>query len=102
MDKVALARLLDQWAAGTVGAAAVKAAAEAALAEPAGDPALAEAIAALDLLDVHLLTAADVPALRALLDGGDLAAWQRYLAAIDLSARSRQLRKDPFYKPFCR
>src|SRR5207237_939140 len=66
-----------------------------------------EAMAELDLLAVHLLTAEDAPELLSLLRAapGDepaaLAGWQAHRDAIDRAARSRRLRKDPLYRPFC-
>ena len=65
-----------------------------------------EVLAELDLLAVHLLTVDDAPALEALLDaaaGEERAALARYRLhrdAIDRRARSRTLRRDPFYRPF--
>ena len=97
-------RLLEAWQAGSVTAPAVKAWAQAAVVE--GDAVLAELQAELDLLDVYLLTAEDVPALVALLDGQEvraaLDAWLAYQRTIDLDARSKALKRDPFYRDFCR
>ena len=66
------------------------------------DEVVAEALFDLDLLPVHLLTPADVPALLALVEGGDLEGWRRYREAIDLDARSKELRRVPLYRNFCR
>ncbi len=102
--EVALADLLRRWQSGAVGPAEVKRWAEE---QPATrdlpDP-LREVLAALDLLEVHLLTVEDVPALLALAAGGEgaVATWRAYRDAIDLDARSKKLRKIPFYRPFCR
>ncbi|HEX2569680.1 MAG TPA: hypothetical protein VH877_08990 [Polyangia bacterium] len=66
-----------------------------------------EVVEELDLLMVHLLTPEDVPALLRLLaapPGASAAAvedFRRYCAAIDRPSRSRKLRKDPLYSPFC-
>jgi hypothetical protein len=113
MDRTLVTReeigdVLRRWGAGSIDPPGVKRW----LAEAGGvaagqtlDAGAREALAALDLLEVHLLTAEDVPALRALLDGGDERAverWVRYRDGIDLTARSRALRKSPFYRAFCR
>jgi hypothetical protein len=96
--------MLDRWERGEIGPLGVKH--WLAEAEPGGDPLLAELLAELDLLEVYLLTAEDVPALRALLAATDLdealAGWAGHRDAIDLDARSRALKKDRFYRPFCR
>lgn len=66
-----------------------------------------EVLEELDLLMVHLLTPEDVPALLELLATPPAAGaaaiehFRRYRAAIDRPARSRKLRKDPLYSPFC-
>ncbi|MSP61455.1 MAG: hypothetical protein EXR72_14130 [Myxococcales bacterium] len=102
----AIAALLRRWQAGAVGPEEVKRFAEAALERPPSGAAEREALCDLDLLEVHLLTADDAPALLALLDGGgsadSLAAWRRHRAGIDLDARSKMLRRNKFYRPFCR
>ena len=68
-----LAALLRRWQAGSVAAPAVKQWAESA--RGAGDAVVHELLADLELLQVHLLTSDDVPALLAALDGtSDLAA----------------------------
>ena len=91
---------LERWRAGGIDAASLKRWVESV---PRGEDEVArEALAELDLLEVHLLTVDDVPALHALLASGDLSAWRRYRAAIDLDARSKRLRRDPLYRPFCR
>ena len=119
-----LAAQLRRWMAGELGAPALQAFAEAArraqrgpaalpqapgAERPVDDPAaeaLAEALADLDLLAVHLLCPEDAPALLALCEAADppaaLERWRRHRQAIDLDARSRRLRGDPFYRPFCR
>ena len=101
--EAALADLLRRWQAGAIDPAGVKRWAESQAGARASDP-IREAIAALDLLEVHLLTVEDVPALLALCAGGDqaVASWRSYRDAIDLDARSKKLRKNPFYRPFCR
>lgn len=110
-----VAAWLKAWAAGELFPEALQALAERALAEPAGGPAagdrdapLAEALADLDLLGVHLLTPEDVPALLALLSAGEaegaaaVEAWRRYRDGLDLDRRSRRLRQQRYYRPFCR
>jgi len=103
---------LSAWQEGALSAAELAAWAEARELDPQArtdvedDAERDEALADLALLAVHLLTPEDVPALRALLEDTDVAAatsaWHRHREAIDLDARSRRLRKDPFYRPFCR
>jgi hypothetical protein len=108
LTRDAIAAALRRWQAGSVDAAGMKAWLEAAGGVQAGaglDVAAREAIEAIDLLEVHLLTPEDVPALLALLDGGDEAAVARFAAyrdAIDLDGRSRALKRNRFYRPFCR
>lgn len=100
-----IAAILRRWESGAVTAAQLKEWLDAARALD-GDRAAASVLAELDLLEIHLLTGADVPALFDLLnsDGSATAVgkWATYRDAIDLDARSRQLKKDKFYKPFCR
>ena len=65
-----------------------------------------QVLAELDMLDMNLLTSADVAALRRfLLDSGDfdlsLETLEQELAARDLSDRMMALREDPLYAPFC-
>lgn len=66
-----------------------------------------EALAELDLCAVHLVVPDDVPVFRRLLQAPPgatrtLVDWLRaYIAAIDRPTRSRRLKKDPFYRPFC-
>lgn len=102
--RAAIAARLVAWRDGALDAAALQKWAEQALAASArmGDEVVAEALADLDLLHVHLLTPADVPALLALLERSDLEAWRRHRDGIDLDARSRELRRVPLYRPFCR
>jgi hypothetical protein len=98
--------LLALWRDGALGPAELKAA----IAGKDGADAIAhEALAELDLMEVHLLTPDDVPALCELLGTDDPAAaddaiarWARHRDAIDLDARSRALKKTPFYRAFCR
>lgn len=95
--------MLDRWAAGQITAPEVKAWVD----RVAGaDPIVRELLAELDLLEVYLLTPEDVPALLAFLGSADVTAgldeWTRYRDAIDLDERSRRLKRDKFYKPFCR
>ncbi len=110
-----IATILGRWRDGALDAPGVKAWLEGAggvaalhsgTRSPASAlaPAAREALDALDLLEVHLLTADDVPALLALLHGGAgaIASWTRYRDAIDLDARSRTLKRNRFYRPFCR
>jgi hypothetical protein len=96
------ARLAD-WAAGRLDAPALKTWVSSVT---SSDPAAREVLAELDLLEVSLLTPEDVPALRALLAADDVRAAARafdeHKAAIDLDARSRRLKRNPFYRPFCR
>jgi hypothetical protein len=95
-----LAAQLERWRAGALDAASLKRWVESV---PDGEDEVArEALAELDLLEVHLLTTDDVPALRALLQSGDLATWNSYRRGIDLDARSKRLKRDPLYRPFCR
>ena len=66
-----------------------------------------ELLAELDLLLVHLLTVEDVAAMLTLLVApagqGAVAveAFRAYRASVDRRARSRLLKKDPRYRPFC-
>lgn len=96
--------LLLGWLGGEVNASAVKE--FVAGAADGGDPTLRELLRELDLLEVYLLTPDDVPALLRFLDEPDpdaaMAAWSRYRDAIDLDARSRALKRNKFYRPFCR
>ena len=95
---------LEHWSAERWTAAELKAWVEAVRAD--GDALVAELLAELDLLEVFLLTPNDVPALVAALHAADaseaLAAWARYKEALDLDARSKALKRDRFYRPFCR
>ena len=102
-----LSALLLRWQAGDASAAEVKAFAEAASGRDAPrDEILHEVVAELDVLEVHLLTVEDVPALLAFLAATDFAAardtWTRHRDAIDLDARSKRLKKIDLYRPFCR
>ena len=71
-----------------------------------GDAIVKEVLAEVDLLEVSLLTRDDVPALQAFLHAASLAdatrEWTLYKSRIDLDARSKALRRDRFYRPFCR
>ena len=71
-----------------------------------GDAIVKEVLAEVDLLEVSLLTRDDVPALRVFLHAASLADatrdWALYKSRIDLDARSKALRRDRFYRPFCR
>ena len=102
-----LAALLGRWAAGAATPQEVKALASGAVATDAPrDETLHEVLAELDVLEVHLLTDEDVPALIAFLSSEDFAAgrsaWTRYRDAINLDKRSKKLKKIEFYRPFCR
>lgn len=106
-----IAAQVARWRDGALDASALRQWAEAAWlgagtgAGDGGEPpdeVVAEVLADLDLLQVHLLTPADAPALLAVLSSGDLDAWRRYRSAIDLDARSRELRRVPLYRAFCR
>lgn len=103
VDAGAVEAVLARWVAGELGAAEVQAWAGSVV---GADASVREVLAELDLLAVFLLTPEDVPALRALLAAPDpaagLDAWTRYRDAIDLDERSRRLKRDKFYKPFCR
>ena len=110
-----LIQLLERWAHKELNAAAVSAWVAARWPRPdvsfsdrEGELSVArEVLDELDLLMVHLLTEEDVPALLELLaappDAGAAAVehFRRYRAAIDRPTRSRKLRKDPLYSPFC-
>jgi hypothetical protein len=100
-----VAALLERWRDARVNASGVKEWVAAA-GSAHDDAVVREVLAELDLLEVYLLTPEDVPALLRFLDEPDLdaglAAWSRYRDAIDLDARSRQLKRDRFYRPFCR
>jgi hypothetical protein len=95
---------LRRWREGRVNASGLKAWLEGA--QPGRDPTVKEVLADLDVLEVHLLTPDDVPALLRFLDEEDhqegLRAWVSYRDGIDLDARSRALKRDRFYRPFCR
>jgi hypothetical protein len=104
VSRADVATLLHGWMEGRVNAAGVKEWVE--RSGDGGDPIVREVLHELDLLEVYLLTAEDAPALLAFLharsfDEG-LQAWTRYREAIDLDARSRALKKNRFYRPFCR
>ena len=115
LTRAAVLAVLERWRRGELDAAAVAewagaawTAEDAAFDDEQGDLSLArETLFALDLLGVHLLTPDDIPALTALLgcpSGGEpqaLANFARYRDAIDRQARSRELKRDPFYRPFC-
>ena len=105
-SRAEIAGQLRRWTEGALAASELRAWAEARRWGPGveehDDAVVVEALGDLDLLAVHLLTPDDVPALLSLLDGGDLAAWRAHLAAIDVGARARKLRRDPLYQPFCR
>jgi hypothetical protein len=102
--------LLD-WEAGRVSASEVHGWAEGHYAvahtEPE-DEVVNEVLARLDMLDVNLVVAADVTALKRLLDAqpaGLTEALNEYGAcveSIDLSRRRRELAGDPLYGRFCR
>lgn len=108
IDRRAIVDALRGWQRGALDAAGLKGWLHGQGGTGAGahlDAAAREALAAIDLLEVHLLTVEDVPALLALLDGEDaiaVARFERYRDGIDLDARSRALRKNAFYRPFCR
>ena len=112
VSRAAIVAQLRAWASGDLDAAALKAWVEGVRSD---DPGPREALAELDLLEVHLLTPDDAAALIALVDSDDTdetnqmnqtgianSAWSRHRAAIDLDLRSRALRKNPLYRPFCR
>ena len=97
-----VARKLRAWADGALDAAALKSWVESVRTD---EPGPREALAEMDLLEVHLLTPDDAAALLALVESDDpaaAAAWARHRASIDLDSRSRALRKNPLYRPFCR
>ena len=99
--------LLRRWQSGDATAADVKSFAEAAAGRDAPrDEVLHEVLAELDILEVHLLTPDDVPALVTFLSrahfAAGLAEWTRHRNAIDLDLRSKRLKKLDFYRPFCR
>lgn len=110
-----LVQLLERWQRKEIDAAAVYAWVQArwsgqdlSFTDREGELSVArEVLEELDLLMVHLLTPEDIPALLELLaapPGTGAAAvehFRRYRAAIDRPARSRKLRKDPLYSPFC-
>jgi len=66
-----------------------------------------EVLAALDMLDMNLLTVEDIPAYVEFLNTpqGDFnkanAKLQRYLRSIDISERKKQLAQIKIYAPFC-
>ena len=102
-----LAALLLRWHSGAATADEVKAFAGQAVGRGVPrDETLHEVLAELDVMEVHLLTSEDVPALIAFLDSCDLETgmreWARHRDAIDLDARSKRLKKIEFYRPFCR
>jgi hypothetical protein len=103
VDRAEVEEVLARWATGALSAREVKAFTVGAQAE---DQAVREALAELDLLEVFLLTKDDVPALMRLLATSSferaLEEWTKYRDSIDLAARSRALKKDPLYRPFCR
>jgi len=71
------------------------------------DDVVNEVLAQLDMLDVNLLTADDVPVLLTMLDlpAGQAARASEilssYLAGLDLLGRKRALARDPVYARFC-
>ena len=106
VDNCMLLDKLRDWIEGRIGAAEIKSWADSARPSDKAGPAVRTALADLDLLEVHLLTAEDAPALLRLVESADPAsaelAWSGYRSAIDLDSRSRLLRKDPLYRDFCR
>ena len=101
-----LEAVLGRWRSGELSASEVHAWAEKRFAMDdieTESAAVNEVLARLDTMDMNLTTVADVPLLLHSLVAPDylavLAALDR---SVDISARQRELRQDPFYAPFCR
>ena len=104
-------RVLFDWEAGRVSATEVHGWAEERYAVSNSEPEDAvvnEVLARLDMLDVDLLVAADVPALKRLLESHPsrlpeaLTEYEAYVGAVDVPRRQRELAGDPLYRPFCK
>jgi hypothetical protein len=110
IDRAELRTLLEDWQSGKRTSRSVHEWAEARYAADAWeceDDVVNEVLAALDVLDMNLLTRDDVPALQAMLD---LLSGQATLAAelldahfqgIRLDDRKKTLASEPLYAPFC-
>jgi hypothetical protein len=104
-------QMLTDWERGHLSAAEVHDWAErryAVAGNEAEDGVVNQVLALLDMLDVNLTVAADTSALRRLLEARPdglnraLNEYQAYTGTIDVSARKRELSRDPLYGPFCR
>ena len=103
-------RVLSDWEGGCVSASEVHSWAERRYAvegSEAEDEVVNEVLSLLDALDVNLTAAADIPALRRLLDSMPhglheaLTEYGAYVGTIDMLARKRELGDDPLYARFC-
>jgi hypothetical protein len=110
VTRAEVGRMLVDWEAASVSAAEVHGWAErhyAVADRQPEDQVVNEVLARLDMLDIDLIVAADVPALRRLLESmparlpDALNEYEAYVDSIDLRRRRQELAGDPFYGPFC-